>query len=165
MPFSAISPCTASFLIITFNTLGNIVVDNKTYIRLVYPHTKSNGGHHHIYLLHQEHILIFGAGLCIKTCMIRNGTHPIYLEHLGQFFHSFAAQAIDDSRFSLILLHKTDDIRIYIFGFRTHLIKQIRPIERRLEHLGIRHSQVFDNVFLHLRRSSCCKANNRNIVS
>ena len=61
MPFTTITTSTSCFLIVTFNTFWDIVVDYKTYIGFIDTHTKGDGCYHHINLFHQEHILVFGA--------------------------------------------------------------------------------------------------------
>ena len=55
--FTTISAGTTSFLIISFQTLWNIVMDYKTDIWFVNTHTKGYGGHDYIDFLHQEIIL------------------------------------------------------------------------------------------------------------
>ena len=139
MPFATIPSGTTGFLIVAFDTLWDIMVDDKAHIGLIDAHTKGNGGHDHIHLFHQEHILILGTCFGIEPGMIGYSTHSIHLEYLGEFLDPFSAQTIDDSRLSLVLFYKTDDVRIHILGFGTHFVEQIGPVKRCLKHLGIRH--------------------------
>ena len=55
--FAAISSGASRFLVIAFQGFGNVVVDDEAYIGFVDAHTKSNGGHNDVNLLHQEIIL------------------------------------------------------------------------------------------------------------
>ena len=49
---AVIATGSARFLIITFNTFRNIMMNHKPNIWFVYTHTKSNSSHHHINILH-----------------------------------------------------------------------------------------------------------------
>src|SRR5690606_39029143 len=150
MPFSPIPARTARFLIVALNALGNVVVDHKTHIGLVDSHTKGYGGHHDVHILHQEHVLVFGTGLGIKARVVGHRTDFVDLKDLCQFLHLFSAETIDDAGLSPMLFYKTDDVRIHILGLGPDLIKEVGPVERGLEDLGIDHPQVFDDVLLYL---------------
>src|SRR5690606_37123793 len=60
-PFAAVTSGSSGFLIVALQTFKNIVVNYKTYIRLVNSHTKSNGGNNHIGFFHQKFILMLGS--------------------------------------------------------------------------------------------------------
>ena len=53
------------------DSLGYIVVNNKSYIGLIYPHTKCDRCHNNITLLHQEFILVARSCCRIHPRMIR----------------------------------------------------------------------------------------------
>ena len=137
------------FLIIAFYALGNIVMDNEADVRLVYTHAEGNGGHNHIHFLRKELVLIVGPGFGIQPGMIRKGADAIDTEELSQFFHLFAAKAVDDAGLAGVLPDKTDDI-LFRFHLVPYLIIQIGPIEGRAENLGVLDAQVLENVALHL---------------
>src|SRR5690606_33604678 len=105
------------------------MVDYKTYIRLIYPHTKGNGSYHHIYIFHKKHVLVPGTGFCIKPRMIWYCTNTVYLQYLCYFLNFFTAKAVNNTRLAFMVSYKTDYIRLYIFGFRAYLIIQVWPVE------------------------------------
>ena len=115
--FLAVTARTPGFLIISLYALWNVVVDYKAHILLVYAHAEGDGGNNYIYLLHQELVLVFGAGFGIKAGMVRKGPYAVYGQHLGKFFHLLAAEAVDDAALAGILAKETDNIL-----FRFHLV-------------------------------------------
>ncbi|MNX86667.1 hypothetical protein D3C86_1185590 [compost metagenome] len=140
------------------------MVNYKTNIWLVDSHTKSNRCYNDIDIFHQEHVLVFGTCFSVQSRVIRNRTDTIHLQYLRDFFYLFTAQAINNSRFSFMLFDKTDNIRFNIFSFCTYFIKQIRPVKRRLERIGVHHIQILQDVFLHFWRSRSCQSNHRNVA-
>ena len=62
LSFSSVAPCTPRLLVIAFQTLGNVIMNNKAYVGLVDTHAKRNGSYNDINLLHQEIILVLRAG-------------------------------------------------------------------------------------------------------
>ena len=119
---------TAGFLVIALDALGNIVMNHKTDVRFVYPHAKGDGGHNDVYFLHQELVLVFCAGFCIQAGVVRKGLDAIDGQHLGQFLHLFAAEAINDAGLAGVLADKTDNV-LFRFHLIPYLIVQIGPVE------------------------------------
>ena len=68
--FATVTARSSSFLVVAFNTFWNIIMNNETNIRFVNSHSKSDCRNHHIYIFHQEHILMFYAGFAIKASVI-----------------------------------------------------------------------------------------------
>ena len=97
LTFTTISSGASCLLVISFQTLRNIVVNHKPHVGLVYSHTESNSSHNDVHLFHQEVILILGSRQRIHPRMIRARIYAIRLKDLSKFFHSFPAQAIDDT--------------------------------------------------------------------
>ena len=60
--FASVASRTSGLLIIAFQTLRNIIVNNKSYIRLVNAHTEGDGSHNHVETLHQEVVLGLRTG-------------------------------------------------------------------------------------------------------
>ena len=113
----AVTAGAAGFLIIALYALGDVIVDDETDVLLVYAHAKGDGGNNHVYLLHQELILVIGPCLCVQTGMVRESPDAVYGKELGQFLHLLAAEAVDDAALAGILADKTD----YVL-FRFHLV-------------------------------------------
>ena len=79
MSSCAISACTPCLLVIAFEALWNIVMDYESNIGLVDAHAEGDGGHHHIHLLHEECVLMPGAGGRIETRVIGQGLDSVHL--------------------------------------------------------------------------------------
>ena len=71
---------TTRFLIVAFQTLRHVVVDDEAHIRLVDAHTEGDGGHDDVGLLHQEVVLVLHAGTRIQTGMIRQRADLVHLQ-------------------------------------------------------------------------------------
>ena len=126
---SPISTGTSSLLIISFQGLRNVIMDDKADIRFVNTHTESDGGNDDIYLLHQEVVLCLGAECRVKTRMIRLCLDIIGTQYLRQFLYLFTGETVDNTALPRVLLDKLNDILVNILGFRTYLIIQVRTIE------------------------------------
>ena len=78
---------TSRFLIVALQRLRNIVVNHKTYIRLIDTHTKGDGSHYDIDTLHQEVILCLRPEPRFQSCMIGSCLDIVGFQDLCQFFH------------------------------------------------------------------------------
>ena len=161
--FAAIAARASRLLVIPLQTLGNVVMDDETHIGLVYPHAKGNSGHDDVYFFHQEIILGFGTSGRIHTGMVSLGLNVVRTKHLGQFFHLFPAQTINDATLARSLLDKFNDFLINVPRFRTHLVVQVGTIERALKLYSILNPQTFLNVYPHLVRRCSGQRNDRSI--
>ena len=128
--FTSITPGTTRFLIITFEALGYVVMDDETHVGFVDAHAKGNRCHDDIDTLHDEVVLCLGAHLALKTCMVGGGLDVVGLENLGQFLHLLTAQAIDDAALAFVLPDEADDVLIDFLGLWTHFVIKVRAIER-----------------------------------
>ena len=126
------------------------MVNYKAHIGFVNAHAKGYGGYNHVHFLHQECVLIVGAGGCVHAGMVWQRADVVDSEQLGQFFHALAAEAVDYARFAGVLLYEAYDVVVGVLGLGPYLIEQVRAVERRFEHSGIAHTQVFLYVVLHL---------------
>ena len=84
--------------------------------------------------------------------MVGQRLDVVEAQHLGQFLHLLAAQAIDDARLALVALDELDDLAVHVLGLGTHLIIKVGTVERRLEHGSAGHAQVLLDIMLHLGR-------------
>ncbi len=72
----AVASRAADFLIIAFNALRQIEVNNETYVRFVDAHAERNSGNDNLHVIANEYLLIF-TPLCIfKPCVIRTDRIP-----------------------------------------------------------------------------------------
>ena len=97
LSFTPVSSGTSCFLIISFQTFRNVIVNDITYIGLINTHTESNGCHNHIYFLHQEVILILRTCCRIHACMVSAGIDAVCLQNLSKFLYFLPAQAINNT--------------------------------------------------------------------
>ena len=82
MSLTAISTRSSRLLVITFYTLGHVIMNHKANVWFIDPHTKGNRCDDNISIFHKEHILIFNPCLRVQACMIRDRTYPINLKGL-----------------------------------------------------------------------------------
>ena len=76
---TAVTTGTTRLLIVAFQRLGDIIMDNKTHIGLVDTHAKGDGGHNDVNLLHQEVVLGLRTEHRLQTGMIRSGLDVVGL--------------------------------------------------------------------------------------
>ena len=134
--FLAVTARPSGFLIIAFQTSRDVVVDDKTHIRLVDSHSECNGRHDHVHILHQKTVLVLGPDLGVQACVIRHGTYSVDYQHLSKLFDFLAAEAIYDSSLARILFYIADDVLVRLH-LVTYLVIKVRPVERRFEHLRL----------------------------
>ena len=58
---AAVSTCPARFLVITFNGLRDVVVDDVAHIWFVDAHTKCDGSDNYLDFFHEKGVLVSGA--------------------------------------------------------------------------------------------------------
>ena len=162
MSASSVPTGPTRLLIISLQTLRNVVMDHITHIRLVDTHSERNRRHDHIHLFVQKLILICGPGHRIHPGMVGRNLDVVRSQQFRQLLHLFAAQAVDDTRLTFVVLDITYDLLGRI-RLRTHFVEQIRTVERRFEHRRIEHTQILLDIHLHLRgcRSRQCDQRSR----
>ena len=148
---AAVAPGTTRLLIIPFERLGNVVMDDEPHVGLVDTHAESDRGDDHVGALHQEIVLILGARGRIHARMIGQRLDAVGHQQLGQFLDLLAAQTIDDAAAPLLLLDEADDVAVHVV-LGTDFVIEIRTVERRFENRGVVHAEVLLDVQLHLRR-------------
>src|SRR5437879_8509607 len=89
----------AGFLIITFDVLGQIVMDDKPDIGFVDAHAESDCGTDDSHFISQEKFLVTVALFRRQTGMIWFGSDPICAKPFGQIFSGLAGLAINDTAF------------------------------------------------------------------
>ena len=97
LTFAAVTTSAACLLVITFEALRNIVVDDETDVWLVDAHTESDGSNDDVNFFHQESVLVIAAGLCVETSVIRESAYAVSYEYFSEFFNFLTAQAIDNT--------------------------------------------------------------------
>ncbi len=77
LTFASVSSGASGLLIIAFDALRNVVMDDETHVRLVDSHSKGDGGDNDVDLLHQKLVLILCTCLRIKACVIWRRLYPV----------------------------------------------------------------------------------------
>lgn len=97
-------PARPRFLVIPFQALWYIIVDDVSHIGFINPHSKCDSSYNYVDLFHQEIILILRSRCRIHTCMVSTGVNPVGLKYLSKLFYLLPAQAIMMPDFSGLFL-------------------------------------------------------------
>ena len=148
--FAAIAPGTSCFLIVSFQTFGNVVVNDEAHVGLVYAHAEGDGGHYDVDAFHEEIILCARPCYAVHSGVICFGLDVIGLKHLRQLFHLLAAQAIDNAAAAWLTFDEANDIAVHVLRFLTYLVEKVGAVKGTFELFGIGHAKVFLDVSAHL---------------
>src|SRR3972149_3502542 len=96
-----VSSCTPGLLIIPFNTLRQVIVNNIPDIRLVNAHSECDSSDDDFCIVTYKPFLILRPYFRSQACMIWKGPESFSLKPSGNVLHSLAALTIDNSRISL----------------------------------------------------------------
>ena len=138
---------------------------DEAHIGLVDAHAEGDGSHDDIYLLHEEVILSLRAQGRLQSCMVAGRLDIVGTQNLRQVLHLLPRQTIDDAALTRVLLHETDDVLVYLARLRSHLIVEVRTVERALELHGIEDAQVLLDVRPHLVSSRCREGDDRSLTN
>ena len=163
--FAAVATRTTGLLVVAFEALGDVVVDDEAHIGLVDAHAEGDGGHDDVDLLHEELVLVLLTRLAVEAGVVGQGADAVDGERLGQFLHLLAAEAVHDARLAWVLLDIFDDVLDDVFGLGSYFVIQIRAVERRLEDLGVHDLKVFHDVVLHLHRGGGGEGDDGEVVA
>ena len=105
-----ISSCTSSLLYIVLQRVGDVVMDNKTHIALIYSHTEGGGGDDDSNLIAHEGILIVYLLIGIHLAIIGQGGYAVTGQFLGEFPGSLGAGYVDDGRAISLLYQRAQEI-------------------------------------------------------
>ena len=97
----------ADLLIIAFDIFRKIIMDHKTDIRLIDSHSKSNGGHHDLYIIPDKQFLIFHTRHIRQACMIGPDRISFTGQDTAQVIHLLSGEAVDDSGLILEIVNKS----------------------------------------------------------
>ena len=86
--------------------------------------------------------------------MVGKCRNAVNYQQLSHFLYLFAAKAVYDSGLSGVLFYEADYVLFRLY-FIPYFVVKVGAVEGRFEHPRILDPQVFEDVALHLRRSSC----------
>ena len=147
--FAAVAARTPRLLVVAFERLGNVVVDDVAHVGLVDAHAESDRGDDHLDALHEEGVLVGGARRGVHAGVVGQRADAVGHEQFRELLDLLAAQAVDDAALALVLLDETDDLAVHVV-LGPDLVVEVRTVERRLENRGVGHAQVLLDVELHL---------------
>ena len=152
---NALSPIAAGatrFLIVSLETLGNVVMYDESHIGLVDAHAEGDGRHDDVYFLLDEVVLRHRSHLGVESGVVGRGLEAVELQLLRQFLHLLARQAVDDATLALVLPEESDDLAVGVLlaHFLPDLIIEVGAVERALELLGVDDAQALLDVGAHL---------------
>ena len=98
----AVAPGAASLLIVAFEVLGHVEVDDKAHVRLVDAHAKGVGGHHHQCAVIGEVLLIFAPLGVGKAGVVARGGDAAQAQLAADLFDRLAGGAVDDAALAFV---------------------------------------------------------------
>ena len=146
---ASVTACTAGLLVVTFDALGDVVVDDETDVGLVDTHAERDGGHYHVDVFHQELVLVLGTDLGVEPCVVRKGLDAVDLKELRHLLHLAAAQAVDYARLAGMLADEADYVLVGV-DLVADFVVEVRAVERRLVDDRLGDSEGLEDVALHL---------------
>src|SRR5258706_3882977 len=108
-----VTPGATDFLIITFDALGQIEVNDKTYVGLVDAHAERDGGNNNLRIIADEGFLIFAAIRIFKPSMIWADGIALRCKICGEFIYLFARETIDDARLVFIAFQHIKGLSVW----------------------------------------------------
>ena len=126
---AAVASGTSRLLVISLQALRHVVVYHEAYVGLVYAHAERYGGHYHVHFLAEKRILVLSALVGVHAGMIRQRGDAVDVQHLGEFLHLLAAQAVHYSRFARMLPDVFNYVLVYVLGLGAHLVIQVLAVE------------------------------------
>ena len=149
MSLASVPTGPARLLIVGFERLGHVVMNDVPDVRLVDAHPEGDGRDDHVHVLHQELVLDARPLGGVHAGVVGGGAHPIDLECLGDFLHLLAAEAIHDAAPSTVLQRVLDDLPQGLH-LRAHLVEEVGPVEAGLVDVGVEDAEVLLDVVLDL---------------
>ncbi len=131
----SVTSCTSCLLVIAFNILGKVGMNNETYIGLVDAHTEGDGRYDHRCLIPVKGLLIFVPLIRRQSRVIGQGPDSFGYQESSGIRNGIAGRAIDDARLSGMLFKKFEYLRIHLL-FSFHLIKKVRAVKGCADYLG-----------------------------
>ena len=133
---------------------------HETHVGLVYAHAEGYSRDDHVYLLHQEGVLVLRTCLGIKSGVIWPGLYVIDAEQFRQFLYLLAAETVDYAGLAGVLLDVAYDVLLGV-GLVPDLVEEVGAVERGLEDLRAGYAEILEYVVLDLGRGRGGQGNDR----
>ena len=116
LTLATVAAGTTGLLIIALETLGYVVVDDKTHVGLVDTHSEGYGGDDDVDILHEELVLVLGAHLRVEASVVRERLDAVDLQQFGEVFDTLASEAVDDTALAAILTYELYYLLVQLHG-------------------------------------------------
>ena len=120
-------------------------MDDEADVGLVDAHAEGDGRDDHLDVLHEETVLVLGAGLRVQAGVVGEGLDAVDGQQLGQLLHLLAAEAVDDAGLAGVLADETDDVLLGVH-LVADLVVEVRAVEGGLEDGGVGDAEVLEDV-------------------
>ena len=138
----------AGFLIVAFDVLRQIVVDDPADVGLVDAHAEGDRGADDARVVAEKCLLVARALGGVEAGVVGLGGETAARERFGHALRGCAARAIDDAALRLTLAHELDDL-LQRLVLRRDAIGEVGAVEARDEHLRLAQLEVRDDVGAH----------------
>ena len=101
-----VAPGASGLLIIAFQVLRHIIMDDEPHVGLVDAHAKGIGGHHHLHTVIEEIVLILPPGVRIQLGVVGCRPDAAALQQLHRLVHLPGGAAIHDARMIALFEHQ-----------------------------------------------------------
>ena len=156
----AVAPGAARLLIIAFETLWQIVVDDEAHVRFVDAHAERDGGAHDPHFVAEESLLIARAIRRLHARVIGRRRDAIESQARRQILGRLAGETIDDAAFVRSFTQQGNNLRVSL-GLGGDAVAEIRPVEARHVLRRVAHLQLLTDVVPHAARGGGRQRNDR----
>ncbi len=155
----AIAPGPACFLIISFQSAGQVKMNHTAHIRLIHPHAKGIGGHNDAVGLRHKGFLRLPTHRIGKPGVIDQNLGAPRAERRRDFLHRTPGGGIDNDT-ALVLRHqqRLEQLQLGRHGvLRLHPIGQIGAIKSGDKPLHVVATELLHDIGLHIDRGRGCQ--------
>ena len=156
----AIAAGASCFLIVGFDVLGHVVMDDVAYVALVNAHTESISGDDDLDVIVEKVILGLGALLFRHTGMIAANGEFFLGQQFVDLVSFLARSGINDAGFVGMVADVVYDEFFLVFAAAYFEIK-IRTVKTRDMHLGRVQPEQADDILLDLGGSRGCESSDK----
>lgn len=158
----AVSSRSTGFLVVAFDILGQVLVNDVANIRFVDAHAEGNCGADDLDLVADERFLVFRPLKWSHACVIGKGFDAALAQPISQGLGSLARIAIDDAAFEGLALNKAQDLlEDGLLGLDA--ISEIGPVKACDEGLGILQAELVEDVAADALGGRCSKGHERQV--
>ena len=155
----AVAPGAAGLLIVAFDVLGHVVVDDKTHIGFVNAHAKGIGRDHHVPAVISKILLVALALRVGETGVIARDGDAVFQQKFIDGFHFFARRTVHNPGHSAVVLQKLQQRRV-LLGRLCDGVVQILAVKTRDLNVWILQLQHRADIFAHMGSRCCGKGAN-----